>query len=113
MTTAKGKAKSILSETDHSQTKGELNGVVELEIANAFQACTELRSVDRALRAFAVDLSDGCALDCDEQRELDTLIDWLEHAENSLDCVLGELTIHLGLKRIDLPEASHKLISRL
>jgi hypothetical protein len=101
------------SGVDHSEAKGRPNADTILEIANGFQACTELRTINRALRAFSLDLLDGCQLDVDSQRELDTLIDWLEHTENSLDWVLGEITIHLGLKRIDLPEASHKLISRL
>ena len=98
-------AEPVLSEAEGADTKREQNAEVMLEIANAYQAYTKLKSIYRALRGFSVEVSDACELGIEAERELDILIDWLERSEDQLVDALDGLRRHLGVDVYDLPAA--------
>jgi hypothetical protein len=102
------RAKAEFSAAHAAQIRGQTSGEVVSGVSNAFHSTLQLRTINRALKAFADDIT-GCGLDIDSERELYLLIDWLGCTEDALDDALGMLVRHLGLQRKDLPWPTEKL----
>lgn len=99
----------MMSDADAAKMKGGAKAKLVAELSNGYQASTELKSTTRALRGFLAEVVDDYQLQFDAERELETLIDWVECIEYQLVCILDGMRVQLGLKLEDLPAARFKL----